>query len=525
MKENSKKAGIHLLEKGKRGIFRVIFSRSGLILVLLAMQVLFLFSIFHWFEAFLPHIYGGVVIFTFFMVLYLLNSAMDPTAKITWLVVVMLLPVFGALLFLYTQKNIGHRALKKRYAELNTETAETLVQSPETAQALGQSDPGAAALARYVQRSGCYPVYDHTAVTYFPLGEDKFREMLIQLEQAKRFIFLEYFIIAEGSMWSDVLDILTEKAAAGVEVRVIYDGVGSAPTLPSDYPQQLAQKGIRCQEFQPFRPLLSIHQNNRDHRKICVIDGVTGFVGGLNLADEYVDRKERFGYWKDNALRLRGEAVWSLAVFFLTMWNHQNPHTDFSPFRPKALPPVNTTGGIVVPYADTPDPADTVGADLHLQMITKAKRYLYLTTPYLVIDETITAALCTAARSGVDVRILTPHIPDKKVVFEVTRSNYPVLLEAGVRIYEFTPGFSHTKTVVADDLYASVGSCNLDYRSFYLQFENGVWLCGDPAVFAVRDDFLLTLEVCQEITLDDGRTLSLFQRLLRSIYRLFSPLF
>ena len=190
MKENSKKAGIHLLEKGKRGIFRVIFSRSGLILVLLAMQVLFLFSIFHWFEAFLPHIYGGVVIFTFFMVLYLLNSAMDPTAKITWLVVVMLLPVFGALLFLYTQKNIGHRALKKRYAELNTETAETLVQSPETAQALGQSDPGAAALARYVQRSGCYPVYDHTAVTYFPLGEDKFREMLIQLEQAKRFIFL-----------------------------------------------------------------------------------------------------------------------------------------------------------------------------------------------------------------------------------------------------------------------------------------------------------------------------------------------
>ena len=209
-------------------------------------------------------------------------------------------------------------------------------------------------------------------------------------------------------MWSDVLDILTEKAAAGVEVRVIYDGVGSAPTLPSDYPQQLAQKGIRCQEFQPFRPLLSIHQNNRDHRKICVIDGVTGFVSGLNLADEYVDRKERFGYWKDNALRLRGEAVWSLAVFFLTMWNHQNPHTDFSPFRPKALPPVNTTGGIVVPYADTPDPADTVGADLHLQMITKAKRYLYLTTPYLVIDETISAALCTAARSGVDVRILTP---------------------------------------------------------------------------------------------------------------------
>ena len=327
--------------------------------------------------------------------------------------------------------------------------------------------------AWYLEHAALCPAYRNTETTYYPTGADFFPVFLRELAQAKEYIFLEYFIIAEGSMWSDVLDILTEKAAAGVEVRVIYDGVGSAPTLPSDYPQQLAQKGIRCQEFQPFRPLLSIHQNNRDHRKICVIDGVTGFVSGLNLADEYVDRKERFGYWKDNALRLRGEAVWSLAVFFLTMWNHQNPHTDFSPFRPKALPPVNTTGGIVVPYADTPDPADTVGADLHLQMITKAKRYLYLTTPYLVIDETITAALCTAARSGVDVRILTPHIPDKKVVFAVTQSNYPVLLEAGVRIYEFTPGFLHSKTVVADDLYASVGSCNLDYRSFYLQFENG----------------------------------------------------
>ena len=186
---------------------------------------------------------------------------------------------------------------------------------------------------------------------------------------------------------------------------------------------------------------------------------------------------------------------------------------------------LNTTGGIVVPYTDTPNPADTVCADLHLQMITKAKRYLYLTTPYLAIDETITAALCTAARSGVDVRIMTPHIPDKKVVFAVTQSNYPVLLEAGARIYEFTPGFIHSKTVVADDLYASVGSCNLDYRSFYLQFENGVWLCGDPAVLSVRDDFLQTLEVCQEITLADCRTLPLFHRLLQSIYRLFAPLF
>ena len=441
--------------------------------------------------------------------------------KIAWIIPILLVPLIGGVMYIILG---GSRKPHYRRAETRRAMKHYLVPQLSTTDFLHY---GADAMqqAWYLEHAALCPAYRNTETTYYPTGADFFPVFLRELAQAKEYIFLEYFIIAEGSMWSDVLDILTEKAAAGVEVRVIYDGVGSAPTLPSDYPQQLAQKGIRCQEFQPFRPLLSIHQNNRDHRKICVIDGVTGFVSGLNLADEYVDRLDRFGYWKDNALRLRGEAVWSLAVFFLTMWNHQNPHTDFSPFRPKALPPVDTTGGIVVPYADTPGPADTVGADLHLQMITKAKRYLYLTTPYLVIDETITAALCTAARSGVDVRILTPHIPDKKVVFAVTQSNYPVLLEAGVRIYEFTPGFLHSKTVVADDLYASVGSCNLDYRSFYLQFENGVWLCGDPAVFAVRDDFLLTLEVSQEITLDDGRTLSLFQRLLRSIYRLFSPLF
>lgn len=346
------------------------------------------------------------------------------------------------------------------------------------------------------------------------------------MEKAQRYILLEYFIIDEGYLWSQVLDVLTRKAAQGVDVRVIYDGLGTVGTLPKHYPEQLQKLGIRCCVFRPFRPILSIHQNNRDHRKLCAIDGVTGFVGGLNLADEYINHIERFGYWKDTAMLLRGPAVWSLTVFFLTMWEFiRNAPVNYDWFRPEAQPPVNTTSGFVTPYLDTPLPEDTVCADLYLQMITKAKRYLYITTPYLVIDETVTSALCIAARSGVDVRIMTPHIPDKKVVFAVTRSQYDVLLEAGVRIYEFSPGFVHSKTMVADDLYASVGSCNMDYRSFYLQFENGVWLCGDPSVLDVRDDFLNTLERCQEITKDDCKRVPWVMCLMRSLYRLFSPVF
>ena len=348
----------------------------------------------------------------------------------------------------------------------------------------------------------------------------------MELEKAQSYIFLEYFIISESTMWWEILNVLESKAQEGVDVRVIYDGVGSAAVLPKNYPEYLQGLGIQCQVFRPFVPVLSIHQNNRDHRKLCVIDGLTGFVGGLNLGDEYVNRIKRFGYWKDNALRLRGEAAWSLSVLFLTMWdNITKGRTDYSLFRPKEFPAAALASGLVVPYADSPLAEDTLCADLFLQMITKAKRYLYLTTPYLSVDETILSALTTAARTGVDVRLMVPHIPDKKTVFAVTQSNYPPLLEAGVRVFEFTPGFIHSKTVVADDLYASVGSCNMDYRSLFLQFENGVWLCGDPAVVAVRDDFLEAQRHCQEIAMSDCENLSFFTKLKQSVYRMFSPLF
>ena len=441
--------------------------------------------------------------------------------KMAWIIPILVLPIVGGTMYLVLGGGRRPKFEKAATARIYRRHLTAVAEDPD----LGSRGPDCVQQVRYLRTAALCPAYRNTETRYFPMGEAFYPVLLEELEKAESFIFLEYFVVAGGELWSAVLDILLRKAQAGVDVRLIYDGVGSAPTLPHSYPHTLESLGIRCRPFQPFRPVLSIHQNNRDHRTLLVIDGVTGAVGGMNLADEYIGRKERFGVWKDNALLLRGEAVWSLTVFFLDMWGREGEEPDYEAFRPSVLPPLNAAGGLVVPYADTPMPQDTICADLYLQMVAKAKRYLYITTPYLAIDETMTAALCIAARSGVDVRLITPHIPDKKVVFQVTRSNYPVLLEAGVRIYEFTPGFMHSKVVVADDLYASVGSCNLDYRSFYLQFENGVWLWGDPSVTAVRDDVLSTLEDCREIQRRDMEKMPLFTRIMTIFYRLFAPTF
>nr|WP_317348870.1 cardiolipin synthase [uncultured Blautia sp.] len=523
MKEDSKEVGLRLLKKGKQGIFRMIFSRSGLILVLLVVQVLFLFSIFHWFEEFLPHIYGGVVIFTVFMVLYLLNSSMDPTAKITWLVVVMLLPVFGALLFLYTQKNIGHRALRDHYAQLNKETEKSLTQNPETEKALRQSDPGAAALARYVGRSGCYPVYDHTSVTYFPLGEDKFKEMLIQLEKAEKFIFLEYFIVNEGEMWGKILEILVQKAKEGVDVRMLYDGTCELSTLPHDYPKRLQKLGIKCKMFAPIKPFVSTHYNYRDHRKILVIDGKVAFNGGINLADEYINTYEKYGHWKDTAVMVEGEAARSFTRMFLHMWFLDEKEKDFDRFLNVPVTP-QTAKGFVMPYGDCPLDKDKVGEQVYMDMLNRAQNYIYIMTPYLILDGELENTLKYAAERGVDVRIILPGIPDKYIPFALALTHYKSLLESGVKIYEYTPGFVHAKVFVCDDREAVVGTINLDYRSLYHHFECATYMWGTDCIPQILNDFILTQEKCREMTVNMLSSEPLKRRVLGFIAKAAAPL-
>lgn len=327
------------------------------------------YSIFQWFEEFLPHILGGTALFTAVMVLYLLNSRrLDPTSKITWLIVIMLLPVFGALLFWYTQSDIGHRAVKTRLSQLTEQTKGIIPQSEQTADRLAQEAPGTAALARYIRRSGCYPVFERTAVTYFPIGEEKWYEMLRQLEQAEHFIFLEYFIVDEGLMWGKILEILARKAAEGVDVRVMYDGTCEFSTLPHDYPKRLKALGIKCKMFAPVTPFVSTHYNYRDHRKILVIDGHTAFNGGVNLADEYINHIEKFGHWKDTAIMLKGEAVRSFMLMFLQMWGIDEKEQELDKFLsfPSILP--ENCSGYVLPYGDCPLDNDRVGERVYMDI-------------------------------------------------------------------------------------------------------------------------------------------------------------
>ena len=340
-----KNKGLILLKKGQSGIIHAVFSRFGLILLMLAVQVMILFSIFQWFYEVIPHIFGGTVILTFVIVVYLLNSRVNPTAKITWLIILLILPVFGVLLFVYTQSDLGHRVLKEWANKIISDTKSCIRQDEEVAKHLAEENGGVAALARYMGRSGCHPVYDKTAVTYFPLGEDKFEEMLEQLEAAEHFIFMEYFIVSEGIMWGRVLEILARKAAAGVDVRVMYDGTCEFALLPHDYPKRLRRLGIKCKIFAPASPFVSTHYNYRDHRKILVIDGHTAFNGGVNLSDEYINRKMKFGHWKDTAVMVKGEAVKSFTLMFLQMWGMDGGKAEFDTFLAYPALPVQEAKG------------------------------------------------------------------------------------------------------------------------------------------------------------------------------------
>ncbi len=493
--------GLSLLKKGQKGIIHAIFSRLGLIVLLLGIQVMYLFSMFQWFKDFLPHIWGGTALFTASMVLYLLNRRdLDPTSKITWLIVIMLLPVFGALLLWYTQSDIGHTTVKNRLSQLTEQTREYIPQSQETMEALCRENPGAASLARYIRRSGCYPVFDRTAVTFFPLGERKWEEMLRQLEQAEHFIFLEYFIIDEGLMWGKILEILARKAAAGVDVRVLYDGTCEFSTLPHDYPKRLGKLGIRCKMFAPATPFVSTHYNYRDHRKILVIDGHTAFNGGVNLADEYINHIDKFGHWKDTAVMLKGQAVKSFTLMFLEMWGLSEKVLEFDHFLSFPARPQEDARGFVLPYGDCPLDNDRVGERVYMDILNRAQRYVHIMSPYLILDDELETALKFAAERGVQVSLILPGIPDKAAPYSLAKTHYASLLESGVKIFEYTPGFVHAKVFVSDDREAVVGTINLDYRSLYHHFECATYLYGVECIPEIETDFQATLGKCRQVT-------------------------
>lgn len=502
MKKDYKDKGLRLIRKGQQGMVHAIFSRFGLILFLLFIQVRILFDFFQWFENFLPHVMGGRVLFTFGMVIYLLNSRLNPTAKITWLIVIMLLPVFGVLLFCYTQSNIGHRAVKKWVNAVIAETKTSILQDADVLKRFAQENEGAASLARYMRRSGCFPVYENTAVTYFPSGEDKFQEMLVRLAAAKHFIFMEYFIVSEGVMWGRILEILAKKAAEGVDVRVMYDGSCEFSLLPHDYPKRLRALGIRCKVFAPVAPFISTHYNYRDHRKILVIDGQFAFTGGVNLADEYINQKERFGHWKDTAVLLKGEAVRSFTLMFLQMWNMDEKKKEYETYLSYPYDADKRAKGWVIPYGDCPLDNDKLGERVYMDILNRSLKYVHIMSPYLILDGETETALKFAAERGVEVVLILPGIPDKKVPYALAKTHYAPLLEAGVRIYEYTPGFVHAKVFVCDDREAVVGTINLDYRSLYHHFECAAYMYETDCIADIEADFQKTLSASEMVTME-----------------------
>ena len=491
--------GLRLLKKGQKGIVHAIFSRFGLVLLLMLLQVGVLWSVFRWFGGLLPHYFGGSVAMSAFMVVYILNSEMDNSAKITWMVTIAILPVVGVPLFFYVKSNIGHNALKKRVTHLTEEARGLQPQPLAAAQELAEADPGAASLARYLHgKGGGFSVYRNTEVTYFPGGEAKFEELLRQLEKAEKYIFLEYFIIDEGLMWGKILEVLARKAAEGVDVRVMYDGTCEFTTLPRDYPKRLERLGIACKVFSPLMPFVSTHYNYRDHRKVLVIDGKVGFTGGVNLADEYINHVEKFGRWKDAAVMLEGEAVRSLTAIFLQMWDiAQEP--EFEAYLKQPIPAPAGAKGFAAPYGDCPLDGERVGELVYIDLLNRARKYIHIMTPYLILDGELETALKFAAERGVDVHLILPGKPDKRIPYALAKTHYAALIRSGVKISEWVPGFVHAKVFVVDDREAVVGTINLDYRSLYHHFEDAVWMVDAPCIPAIEDDFQRTLTQCRTV--------------------------
>ena len=488
-----------IVQRGKRGLLRVLFSRTGLITLLFLVQVGLLVSVMLWFQEWYSHVMGASLMLTIGAVLVVLNSDLDPTAKLTWMVVMIVAPVFGALFYWYTRRDMGHRLLKRVMTERQIQSRHQLDQEGTTFKSLERTEPGAAAMARYVRRSGCFPVFDGTETVYFPSGESMFQQILEELERAEKFIFLEYFILDEGYMWDSILDILRRKATQGVDVRVMYDGTCEFALLPRDYPRELEKLGIKCQVFAPVQPFVSTHYNYRDHRKILVIDGHTGFTGGVNLADEYIGRREKYGHWKDTGLMLRGPAVQSFTVMFLQLWSFDQRSPDYHKFLETPVEKRDCPG-FVLPYSDSPLDDDRVGEQVYLDLLNRAERYVHIMTPYLILDQQMESALCYAARRGVDVRIILPGVPDKKIAYCLAKTHFALLNRAGVKLYTYTPGFVHAKSFVVDDTEAVVGTINLDYRSLYHHFECAVYMHGTDAVLDVERDFAQTQAACRRVT-------------------------
>lgn len=507
-------------------LLNFIFSRMVLVGLLILLQIGVIVAIVLKLSNYFVYFYAVCVIISFVVVMYVISKNDNPSYKLAWTIPIMAFPLFGGLFYIIAGHNHAGQKFISKLKDVVDRSIPFMPQDKSIIDELEEKDKQIANQAKYIQDYSSFPIYKNTTTKYLSPGETFYESLLEELEKAEHFIFMEYFIINSGKMWDTILEVLEKKVKEGVDVRILYDDIGCVSTLPYKYEETLRKKGIKCLVFNPLAPALNIVMNNRDHRKITVIDGHTGFMGGINLADEYINAVERFGHWKDAAIMLKGEAVWNLSVMFLQTWTFMSGDTeDYTKYMPHVYhPEAFESDGYVQPYGDSPLDHETVGENVYLNLLHKAKDYIYICTPYLIVGNEMVTALSLAAKSGVDVRIITPHIEDKWYVHILTRSYYADLIKAGVKIYEYTPGFIHSKTFVSDDEVGVVGSINMDYRSLYLHFECGTWLYQTSTISEIKEDFLKTQEVSEQITLEACQNVKLSVRMLRSILKIFAPL-
>lgn len=511
-------------KKGIKGVKAIIYGRTLFVVLAFIVQFALVIASYVYLKDYSMAVYAAFVIIGILVVLHLFNGRENPDFKLVWMLPILMFPVFGAMFYLYILMQPGTKIIRNRLEKLAGETTDYVKQEESVKEALNRESGLMAHFSDYMYRFGHCPVYGETQAKYYPLGDDQFKDILAELRKAEKFIFLEYFIVEEGVMWNSILEILKEKAKEGVEVRVMYDGMCVLALLPYFYPRLLQEDGIQCKMFSPIHPLFSSHYNNRDHRKILVIDGKVAFTGGTNLADEYINQKHPFGQWKDTAVMLKGRAVEKFTYLFLEMWNisEQKPE-NYDQYRSPKLEQIRQDG-YFIPYGVSPFGEERTGRRVYLDILNTAKKYVHIMTPYLILDYEMMMALVYAAKRGIDVKIIMPHIPDKKAVFALAKTYYNELLEAGISIYEYTPGFVHAKIFVSDDEKAVVGTVNLDYRSLYHHFECGVMMYKNSEIHAIEEDYGKTLKQCQKVTENDYARQKFTDRMIGKVLRIFAPL-
>jgi len=502
---------------------RLLFSRFTLALLSLAIQCLILFLFFFFFEKYIVYYIGGMGVLSCLLVIYICNKNHNVDFNISWVILILAMPTIGALFYLFCKLDPGINTFKKRLMIRKKENKKYLPQNKETIKTLLSLDQSVYSYANYLYKIGHFPVYEACNITYFKIGEEWYQDLLKRLQSAQKYIFLEFFIIANDKMWNRVLDILKQKAKEGIEVRILYDGTCSFMLLKRNYPEELAQFGIKCQIFAPIVPVISTHYNNRDHRKIVIIDGIYAYTGGANMANEYINDPPRFRHWKDTMLGFSGSSVQSFIVLFLEMWNLSNKKDEENYNQYFPVYNKTTSDGFLIPFGDDPFDNEQIGEQSYIHLLNSAKETIDIIMPYFIVDQHFFNTLLYTAKRGVKIRLLLPGIADKKMVNYVAKTYYKDMLQNNIEIYEYK-GFTHAKMMIRDTLEAIIGTINLDYRSLYLHFEDAVYLYQNKAILAMKKDYEETLLNSKQIFLSDLSKNSLWSRILGKILRMIAPL-